>query len=132
MDSIRARLSVEFDCPLYLALAILGGRWKPLILWHLLESGPQRFLALQRTLRGVPRKVLSQQLKEMIEDGLVWKTARKAKVPHCEYGLTVYGRSVSPVLDALCAWGEAHQAHATSDDTAEFRDPRPRLPAVGA
>jgi DNA-binding HxlR family transcriptional regulator len=108
MDNARLRLADQFDCPLYGALAVLGGRWKPLILWHLLEEGPHRFLALQRTLHGVPRKVLSQQLKELVASGLVSKASLGRKVPHTEYRVTPYGRTVRPVLDALCGWGEAH------------------------
>jgi DNA-binding HxlR family transcriptional regulator len=106
MDIARERLASEFDCPLYAALAVLGGRWKPLILWELLENGPQRFLALQRALRGIRKKVLSQQLQELVACGLVEKTTHRSKIPHTEYRLTGYGATTRPVLDALCTWGE--------------------------
>jgi DNA-binding HxlR family transcriptional regulator len=109
MDKARERLADRFECPLYCALSVLGGRWKPLILWHLVEEGPQRFLALQRRLDGVSKKVLSAQLKELEANGLVRKTVFESVPPHTEYSVTTYGESVRPVLDALCAWGETHQ-----------------------
>jgi DNA-binding HxlR family transcriptional regulator len=109
MDKARERLADRFDCPLYSALSVLGGRWKPLILWHLVEDGPHRFLALQRKLAGVSKKVLSAQLKELETDGLIRKTTFESVPPHTEYCVSEYGQSARPVLDALCAWGEAHQ-----------------------
>jgi DNA-binding HxlR family transcriptional regulator len=112
MDKARARLADRFDCPLYSALSVLGGRWKPLILWHLVEEGPQRFLALQRKLDGVSKKVLSAQLKELEADGLIRKAVFDSVPPHTEYSVSEYGDTVRPVLDALCAWGEAHQESA--------------------
>ena len=112
MDKARERLANRFECPLYSALSVLGGRWKPLILWHLAEDGPHRFLALQRKLEGVSKKVLSAQLKELEADGLVQKTVFDSVPPHTEYAVTAYGESVRPVLDALCTWGEAHYATA--------------------
>lgn len=108
MDKARDRLASRFECPLYSALAVLGGRWKPLILWHLVEDGPHRFLALQRKLEGVSKKVLSAQLKELEADGLIHKTVFGSIPPHTEYMVSPYGRSVRPVLDALCCWGETH------------------------
>jgi DNA-binding HxlR family transcriptional regulator len=108
MDKVREALAARFECPLYTALVALGGRWKPLILWHLIEDGPQRFLTLQRKLDGVSKKVLSAQLKELVDAGLVSKTTAASKVPHTEYRVTRYGQSARPVLDALCSWGEAH------------------------
>lgn len=121
MDVAREKLAAEFDCPLYSALAVLGGRWKPLILWHLIEEGPQRFLALQRLLHGVPKKVLSAQLKELIASGLVSKLTFETKAPATEYRVTDYGRSVAPVLDALCTWGEAHAERGLTPFTGRLR-----------
>ena len=121
MDRARTRLADEFDCPLYAALAVLGGRWKPLIMWHLVEDGPQRFLRLQRLLHGVPKKVLSQQLKELMAAGLIAKRTLATKVPHTEYRVTPYGTSVRTVLDALCTWGETHMDRMVLDFSASSR-----------
>jgi DNA-binding HxlR family transcriptional regulator len=110
MDKARERLAARFDCPLYTALSVLGGRWKALILWNLLEDGTHRFLALQRKLAGVSQKVLSQQLRELERDGLVQKTVFAVVPPHTEYRATPLAETVRPVLSALCNWGDAQLA----------------------
>ena len=108
MDKARTRLAVAFDCPLYTALAVLGGRWKPLILWHLLEDGAHGFLELHRAIHGVSKKMLVAQLRELEAAGLVRKATIAARVPRSEYSATAYARSTRHVLDALCDWGERH------------------------
>ena len=108
MDKARTRLAAAFDCPLYTALAVLGGRWKPLILWHLLGDGPYGFLELHREIPGVSRKMLVSQLRELAEAGLVSKRTVAGRVPRSEYRATAYAQSTRHVLDALCTWGERH------------------------
>jgi len=92
-------------------LAVIGGKWKPLILWRL-KNGVWRFGELQRLVPGVTRKMLTQHLRELERDGIV---ARKvySEVPlKVEYSLTEYGRTLRPLLKELCDWGQRHEERA--------------------
>ena len=98
----------ESNCPVETTLAVIGGKWKPLILWSL-KTGVWRFGELQRLVPGVTRKMLTQHLRELERDGIV---ARKVygQVPlKVEYSLTEYGRTLRPLLKELCDWGKRHE-----------------------
>ena len=98
-------------CPVEITLAVLGGRWKVLILRELLQ-GTQRFNALQRALPGITQKMLTQQLRELEQDGVLQRTVYAQVPPKVEYSLTELGVSLSPILDAMHEWGERHaQTH---------------------
>ncbi len=88
-------------------LKVLGGKWKILILWHLCDE-VKRFSELKRLMPGISEKVLAQQLRELEKDGLVLRVSHPSKSPKVEYSFTDYGRSLIPVLEALCHWGEQH------------------------
>lgn len=96
-------------CPVETSLAIIGSKWKVLILRDLMQ-GPMRFGALKRSIGGVTQKVLTAQLREMEADGLVTRTVFAQVPPRVDYALTDLGRSLRPVLDALNAWGESYKA----------------------
>lgn len=96
-----------FKCGLEAALAILGGKWKPLILYHL-ASGSKRTGQLRRLVTGVSEKMLVQHLKEMADDGVLRRVDFQTVPPHVEYELTDFGRSLSKVLAPLCEWGSTH------------------------
>jgi DNA-binding HxlR family transcriptional regulator len=91
-------------CPAEVTLAVIGGRWKVLILYQLFQ-GVQRFSELQRALRGVSQKVLTQQLREMERDGIVQRTVYPQVPPKVEYRLTPLGETLKPVVAAMCRWG---------------------------
>jgi DNA-binding HxlR family transcriptional regulator len=96
------------NCPVETTLAVIGGKWKPLILWRL-KGGVWRFGELQRLVPGVTRKMLTQHLRELERDGII---ARKvySQVPlKVEYSLTEYGRTLRPLLKELCDWGRQHE-----------------------
>ena len=93
-----------FHCPIEAALDVIGGKWKPLILWHLC-GGIKRFSELQRELPGVNAKMLTRQLRELEGDGLVMRTVYPEVPPRVEYAITGFGRTLVPVMEALCAWG---------------------------
>ena len=105
--------STPYTCPVELTLAVIGGRWKPLILWEL-RAGARGFNALQAALPGVTHKVLAQQLRQLEGDGLVARTARAGgaggRVRRVDYALTPFGRTLRPSLDALARWAKAHHA----------------------
>lgn len=96
------------DCPVLATIAVMGGKWKPRILWHL-RDGAARFGELRRV-TGVSEKVLHENLRALERDGLVSRTPVKiGDVVYVEYRYTEYGLSLVPVLDAMGQWGLAHR-----------------------
>jgi len=94
-------------CPVDGALALIGGKWKPLILYRL-AAGTLRFSQLQRSIPEVTQRMLTQQLRELERDGLVLRTVYAEVPPRVEYSLSTKGRSLEPVICALKAWGDAN------------------------
>ncbi len=95
----------EYSCSMELSLAVIGGKWKPLILWHLRGGGTMRFSALRRSMPVITQKMLTQQLRELEADGLITRTVFAEVPPRVEYGLTEPGRDIIPILEALCRFG---------------------------
>ena len=89
------------------ALKVISGRWKAVLL-HLLFDGPKRLSQLSRIRPEISQKVLIQQLREMEQHGLVHREVFREVPPRVEYTATPLGRSLEPVLLALCAWGRQH------------------------
>ena len=96
-------------CPVETTLTMISDKWKVLILRDLL-TGTKRFGELKKSLTGVSQKVLTSQLREMEENGLVERKAYPEVPPRVEYTLPDLGYSLKPVLDTIWAWGEGHQA----------------------
>ena len=91
-------------CPVATAVSLIGGKWKLLIVRNLRERA-WRFNELQRDLDGVSQKVLTDSLRQMMDDGLVYRQDYGEVPPRVEYGLTALGREMLPVIDALAAFG---------------------------
>lgn len=96
-----------FTCGLDAAVAVVGGKWKPLILWAL-QDEPRRFGELRRHVPGVSEKMLTQQLRELEADGIVHREVYREVPPRVEYSLTTLGRSLHTALLPLGDWGEAN------------------------
>ena len=96
--------NTEYQCSMEVTLDLIGGKWKSLILWHLGED-TLRFSALRRTLPQVTQKMLTQQLRELEECGLVKRFIYTQIPPKVEYSLTEAGKSLLPILATLCQWG---------------------------
>ena len=95
------------DCPLTAALAAMGGKWKLIIIYWLAEE-PRHFAALRRLMPSISQKVLTEQLRELIADGIVDR-AETGQVPApVIYSLTAYGRSVMPIAETVRTWGRGH------------------------
>jgi DNA-binding HxlR family transcriptional regulator len=98
-----------FNCGLDAALAVIGGKWKPLVLYHLAQN-VHRYGELRRAIGGVTDKVLIQQLKELERDEIIARVDFQEIPPKVEYSLTPFGQSLATALGALCAWGTEHMA----------------------
>jgi len=104
-----ARTNPVGGCPLTAALAAIGGKWKLIIVYWLAES-PKHFAALRQAIPGISQKVLTQQLRELMSDGIVHRQPKGAIPAPVEYSLTDYGRSVSPLVEQVRLWGRTHMA----------------------
>jgi DNA-binding HxlR family transcriptional regulator len=94
-------------CPVEGALSLIDGKWKGVILYHLLQ-GTLRFNEIRRKLPNVTQRMLTLQLRELEADGLVSRTVFAQVPPRVDYSLTECGRSLAPVINALKAWGDAN------------------------
>lgn len=92
-------------CPLEASLKLLAGEWTPKILWYL-KTEPRRFGDLKRDLDGISAKVLTTRLRELEERGLVAREVKPTSPPTVEYSLTVLGRKMNPILEAIAEVGK--------------------------
>jgi len=86
-------------------MRIIGGKWKPIILCHL-KHGKMRTGQLRRAIPNITQKMLTQQLRELEDDGIVDRKVFNQIPPKVEYSLTDYGHSLNKILEELCVWGE--------------------------
>ncbi len=93
------------ECPCEYAVRYIGGAWKILIVSRLVRNKTYRHAELKRMLRGITSKMLTQQLRELEQDGLVERTVYAEVPPRVEYRLTPLGETLLPVLEAMYAWG---------------------------
>jgi DNA-binding HxlR family transcriptional regulator len=100
----------NFQCPVEATLAVIGGKWKAVLIFHLMTDGAQRFAELRRKTRGISERILSRQLRELESDGIVHREVFAEVPPRVEYSLTEYGESLRSVTEAMCRWGKRHMA----------------------
>lgn len=93
-----------FNCPVEVTIDIIGGRWKPLIIYRIGET-TIRFNQLRKLIPTISQKVLSRQLRELEESGIINRIAGEGKQPKVEYCLTDLGKTVLPMKSAMCSWG---------------------------
>ena len=93
------------NCPVTHAIRLMGRRWKPLVLYYL-KQGPLRFSELRRCVPEATQKMLTQTLRELEKDGLINRKAYNLVPPKVVYSITRYGRTLEPILMAICAWGQ--------------------------
>ena len=102
------RLDPKTGCPVELTLSVIGGVWKPLILFHLLK-GKKRFMELTRLIPSATQRMLTLQLRELEADGLITRHVFAEVPPRVEYEVTDLARSLSPVMASLRLWGERYR-----------------------
>ena len=96
------------DCPVATTVALIGSKWKLLIIRNLLER-PWRFNELKKDLEGISQKVLTDSLRSMEEDGIITRTVYPEVPPHVEYALSDLGKTLKPILDYMVEWGNAYK-----------------------
>jgi len=99
----------DLDCPVRITTEIIGGKWKPLILFHL-QDGTRRFGQLQKLIPGTTKKILTQRLRELERDNIIHRKVYAQVPPRVEYSLTRHGQSLKPILVLMSAWGKRHRA----------------------
>ncbi|MFF1694102.1 winged helix-turn-helix transcriptional regulator [Streptomyces sp. NPDC058257] len=97
-----------YVCGLDAAVDVVGGKWKPMILWALYAGRTLRFGELRRHITGISEKVLIQQLRELESDGIVHREVYREVPPKVEYSLTALGLSLNEALIPLGVWGDEH------------------------
>lgn len=101
---VKPCLDPEY-CPVDRTLRVIGGRWKPLILFHL-RGGKRRFNELRRLMPTITQRMLTQHLRELEADKVISRTIYPVVPPRVEYAYTVLGHTLLPILDAMATWGE--------------------------
>ena len=97
----------SYNCPVEATLDLIGGKYKALILWHLIDN-ILRFNEISKLIPQATPKMLTQQLRELEADQLITRTVYPVVPPKVEYSLSSFGKSIIPVLDSMCNWGAAY------------------------
>ena len=100
----------ECQCPIAYTLSVVGGKWKWLILYKLSQNGVQRYGEIKKKIPSITHKMLSQQLKELELEELVYRQEYHQIPPKVEYSLTEKGNTLIPILDLMSHWGEENKS----------------------
>ena len=101
--------ATNFLCPVDVTLSVIGGKWK-LLIYDQLNRGVTRFGQLKRAIPRITQTMLTQQLRELEQDGIVTRTIYAEIPPRVEYALTDFGRTLECVIAVMCQWGTQYQA----------------------
>ncbi|WP_411334751.1 winged helix-turn-helix transcriptional regulator [Metabacillus indicus] len=111
----------KYNIPVEATLEIIGGKWKCVILCHL-THGKRRTNELKKLMPNITQKMLTQQLRELEDDGVINRIVHPEVPPKVEYELSEYGWSLQSILDSLCAWGENHITKVYGDKSAVLEE----------
>ncbi len=104
-NNLEKKSIVVSECLVTYTMSMIGGKWKPIIL-YLISKGANRFGVLQRGIDGISKQMLTKQLREMEEDGILKREIFAEIPPRVEYSISDKGKSLFPIIDAMRSWGE--------------------------
>jgi len=108
----RRLLNKDFTCEKELTLSLFSGKFKVVLIWHLSHEGPLRFGQMMRLFENISQRILTKQLREMEQDGLITRKIYDDSVPKkVEYSLTELGQTLVPIVDAMWMWGKEHMSY---------------------
>lgn len=109
----------QYTCPVEAPANILGGKWKSVIVYYLFQ-GSKRFNELRRLLPDVTHRILTLQLRELEQDGIIRRKIYHEVPPKVEYSLTPFGASLGPIILQMLEWGEQYLEHIHTDEKDEI------------
>lgn len=95
----------EYSCPVTATMKVLGGKWKAILINAIYHTSPARFGELKRSVKGITQSMLTQQLRELEDDGLISRKIYAEIPPRVEYTLTEFGLTLSPIMQSMAIWG---------------------------
>lgn len=99
----------EYTCPITATMKVLGGKWKPILINAIYFTAPARFGELKRSVNGITQSMLTQQLRELEDDGIISRKIYAEIPPRVEYTLTEFGLTLSPILQSMAKWGKEYR-----------------------
>ncbi|MEI6408749.1 MAG: helix-turn-helix domain-containing protein [Bacteroidota bacterium] len=99
----------ENSCPVTATMKVLGGKWKPILINAIYLTAPARFGELKRSVAGITQSMLTQQLRELEDDGLISRKIYAEIPPKVEYTLTEFGLTLSPIMQSMAKWGQTYR-----------------------
>lgn len=110
VDKIEEKIVFdEYTCPITATMKVLGGKWKPILINAIYFTAPARFGELKRSVVGITQSMLTQQLRELEEDGIISRKIYAEIPPRVEYTLTEFGLTLSPILQSMAKWGKEYR-----------------------
>jgi DNA-binding HxlR family transcriptional regulator len=109
-DKIEKRIIFdENSCPVTATMQVLGGKWKSILINAIYLTAPARFGELKRSVKGITQSMLTQQLRELEDDGIISRKIYAEIPPKVEYTLTEFGLTLSPIMLSMAKWGEEYR-----------------------
>lgn len=99
----------ENSCPVTATMQVLGGKWKAILVNAIYLTAPARFGELKRSVKGITQSMLTQQLRELEDDGVISRKIYAEIPPRVEYTLTEFGLTLSPIMQSMAKWGEEYR-----------------------
>jgi DNA-binding HxlR family transcriptional regulator len=109
IESKKTFIFDENNCPVTATMKVLGGKWKPILINAIYFTAPARFGELKRSVIGITQSMLTQQLRELEDDGIISRKIYAEIPPKVEYTLTEFGLTLSPVIQTMAKWGEEYK-----------------------
>ena len=111
-QEVKNEKKIIFDektCPVTATMQVLGGKWKAILINAIYHTSPARFGELKRSVKGITQSMLTQQLRELEDDGLISRKIYAEIPPRVEYTLTEFGLTLSPIMQSMAKWGEEYR-----------------------